>query len=301
MTHDQLVKDLLRTFFADFLSLVLPDLMERLRLGEEVFLDKQSFTDWPAGSRREMDLLVRIPVRGEQASVLIHVEIEAQARAGMDRRMWGYYMQIRLRHGLLVVPIVACLRGGSPGLRRETLLEGFAAPDTAGFRYYTFCLSGCRSEDYLGRSEPLAWALAALMRPGRRTRASLKMECLRRIAEARLTGIQRFLLANFVETYLQLSGAQAEEYSRLQRLAENREVTVMQMTWADKIEAQGIEKGRAEAVQTLRRVVLRLLEQRFGVVPVRTKRKIEKLSSLEPLTHLAEKAVVAGSLDELGL
>ncbi len=52
LSHDQLVKEILRVFFADFLSLVLPGVARRLRLGRQEFLDKELFTDWPRGKRR---------------------------------------------------------------------------------------------------------------------------------------------------------------------------------------------------------------------------------------------------------
>ena len=194
------MKEILRAFFADFLSLVLPGVARRLNLGKQDFLDKELFTDWPYGKRREADLLARVPARGTGKSpVLVHVEIEARTRAGMDLRMWGYYMQARLRHCLPVVPIVLILQGGPAGVHRQVRKES-STLYTAGFRYHAFGLSRCQSEDYLSRPKPLAWALAALMRPGRRTRAELKMACLRRIATADLTDNQSLLLVNFVET-----------------------------------------------------------------------------------------------------
>ena len=307
MSHDQLVKEILRAFFADFLSLALPGVAKRLRLGKQGFLDKELFTDWPHGKRREVDLLARVPVRGK-SPVLVHVEIETRVRAGMDLRMWGYYMQIRLRHCLPVVPVVLILQGGPAGVHRQVRKES-STLYTAGFRYHAFGLSRCQAEDYLSRPEPLAWALAALMRPGRLTRAELKMACLRRIAAAELTGKQRFLLVNFVETYLQLTGPQAAEFDRLRQQAENQEVVAVRMTWAEQMEAEGHKKGleegrnegRAEGIEALRDVVLLQLEQRFGRVPKTTKQRLKEISALEPLTHLAKRVVVASSLDELGL
>ena len=301
-SHDQLVKEILRVFFADFLSLVLPGVVKRLRLGREEFLDKELFIDRPRGKRREVDLLARVPVRGAGKSpVLVHVEIEARVRAGMDVRMWGYHMQIRLRHDLPVVSVVLILRGGPAGLHREMRTERVAGLYTTGFCYRAFGLARCQAEDYLSRPGPLAWALAALMRPGRRTRAELKMACLRRIAAADLTDNQRFLLVNFVETYLQLTGSQAAEFDRLRQQAKNQEVVAVRMTWAEQIKAEGLEEGRAEGLEALRNVVLLQLEQRFGAVPKTTKRKIEQISALEPLAHLAQRVFVAGSLKELGL
>jgi hypothetical protein len=300
--HDQLAKDLVRTFFPDFLDLAAPGAADRLRLEDTSFLDTQSVTDWPAGRRRELDLLARIPSRPDgDAPVLIHVEIERRARPGMDRRMWLYYMQLRLRHGLLVIPILVNLTGGAPGISRAVLAEGVDDPETARFRFHVFSLSGCQAEEYLERSEPLAWALAALMRRGQWSRAEHRLACLRRIAAADLPELQRFLLVNCVETYLQLSGRDAVEYARLVGRAENREVRTMQLTWAEKMEAKGRVQGRSEALETLRTVVLHLLEQRFGPLPERTRRRVGRLRSLRSLRGIAEQVLVANSLRDLGL
>lgn len=59
--HDRLFKQLLRTFFADFLRLVAPDLAAQLRPQAARFLDKELFIDWPEGRRRELDLRGAVP------------------------------------------------------------------------------------------------------------------------------------------------------------------------------------------------------------------------------------------------
>jgi hypothetical protein len=301
-----LAKDLVRTFFQDFLGLAAPEAAGRLRLEEASFIDTQSSTDWPAGRRREMDLVVRVPSSSPgRRPVLIHVEVERQARTRMGLRMWLYYMQLRLRYNLLVVPILLNLRGGAPGVSRGRLMEGFDDPETARFRFWSFSLSGCRAEEYLERPEPLAWALAALMRPGRWSRAEHRMACIRRIAGADLPELHRFLLANCVETYIQLSGRDAAEYERLAQRTENREARAMEMTWADKMmhkgHVRGRAEGRAEGVESLRTVVLRQLEQRFGPLPERAKRRVEGLRTLRSLRRIAEQVLVAQSLRDLGL
>ena len=304
--HDQLAKDLVRTFFRDFLGLAAPEAAGRLRLEDATFVDTQSSTDWPAGRRREMDLLVRVPSSTPgRKPVLIHVEVERQSRTRMGARMWLYYMQLRLRHGLLVVPILLNLKGGTPGVSRTRLMEGFDDPETARFRFRSFSVSGCRAEEYLQRPEPLAWALAALMRRGRWSRAEHRMACFRRIAGAELPELQRFLLVNCVETYLQLSGRDAAEYERLAQRAENREVMAMEMTWADRMIQKGRMQGRAEeraeAVESLRSVVLHQLTQRFGPLPARARRRVERLRTQRSLRRIAEQVLVASSLRDLGL
>ena len=308
-SHDQLAKDLFQTFFADLLRLAAPEAALRLRPEEAVFLDKQAFTDWPEGDRREMDLLARVP-RGdleEEATgdILVHVEMEAEARSGMAERIWQYYMQIRLRHGLPVIPILVNLKGGRPGPRRDTLSEGFGEVETVRFHYRAFSLSGCRAEEYLTRPEPLAWALAALMRPGRWSRAEQKIECLRRIAAAEVTASSRWLLGNWVETYLQLDQWESADYERLRSLEVNREVKAMEMTWAERMEVEytrkGIEQGLEQGLEELRQLLLRLLNRRFGAVPETVRRRVASIDSRESLSDLAEKVLEVKSIDDMGL
>ena len=83
----------------------------------------------------------------------------------------------------------------------------------------------------------------------------------------------------------------------------------MELTWLGQAEARGIEQGivqgaetaTREAVGRMRRVVLRQIEQRFGAVPVKVRRKIETIDSLEPLADLAERVLVVDSVGALGL
>jgi hypothetical protein len=311
MRHDQLSKMLIETFFPDFFRLILPDAAPHLRLGEATFLDKELYTDWPTGRRRELDLLARVPVEGEEVHLLIHVEIETRARTGMDQRLWRYNMQIRLRHDLRVVPILVNLRGGRPGLGPEVLEDGFKFLPTTVFRYQILGLSGCRAAEWLPRPEPVAWALAALMQPGTWSQAELKLECLRRVQQGGVTGFRKEVLVNWIESYVQLSGEDAAEYQRLLAQEKNKEIRQMQLTWLGKAEAQGRmqgkaegkaegkAQGKAEAVEQMRRMVLQRIEKRFGVVPEAVQVKVQAMNSLKALVSLVEKLPLAPSAEDL--
>lgn len=74
MDHDRLFKQLLRTFFGEFLDLLLPDVAAYVEPESFQFLDKELFTDLSSGERHEVDLLVRCRFRGRDAFLLIHVE-----------------------------------------------------------------------------------------------------------------------------------------------------------------------------------------------------------------------------------
>jgi hypothetical protein len=309
-SHDQLAKELFQTFFAGLVRLAAPDVAVQLRLDEAEFLNQQMFTDWPEGDRREVDLLASVPTVEESGGrVLIHVEVEAQARSRMRKRVWQYSMQIRLRFDLPVLSILINLRGGRAGVRRERLRERFGDEEAVRFQYRAFSLSGCQAAEYLALPEPLAWALAALMRPGTWSRAEQKIECLRRVAAADLPARSRLLLGNWIETYIQLDERDAAEYDRLRSLASNEEVKTMELTWAERMELQGVEKGMEKGleqgltagIQALRQVVVRLLGRRFGPVPETVQRKVEAIDSMESLGSLAEKVLEVESIEEMGL
>jgi predicted transposase YdaD len=310
MRHDPFFKTLLRVFLSDFLSLAAPDLAEHLNAAGASFLDKEFFSDGPKDRRREVDLLVRVRRRGSRGALLVHIEIEARARAGIARRLRAYSVQIQARHGGAVLSIVLNLQAGKPGPRVEILEEDLTGPQLPSFRYVSFGLAGCPAAEYLDRAEPLAWGLAALMDHRPLSRPAHKMACLRRIATAKLTDRRRLLLVNCVETYLQLSPTETAELAALQTREGDQEARAMTMTWADRM----VEKGRKEGIrvgkekwrqegrrEALRDMLLLQLSRRFGPLPDGVRRHVEAIASTERLTKLSEQILVAGSLDEMEL
>lgn len=294
--HDPLFKRLLQRFFVDFLKLVAPSVAERLAPSEPVFLDKEfSFPDLPGS--RVVDLLARIPLPGDEGrALLVHVEIEARARRGMGERLREYHRRIQSRHSGQILSIVVYLRGGRGGVREEVAREDLAGPGLAGFRYLSFGLERCLAADYLSRPEPLAWALAALMNPAPHSRARIKFGCLLRINEASLDDEARKQLVNCVESYLQLSPKEAKELASLGSLKDRRTqiVSTSLFTWTDRVEIEGERKG-------MRRVLLDLLQERFGPIPDEVRQRVEKIRSEDRLTRLTRRVLTARSLKGMRL
>jgi hypothetical protein len=305
--HDRLFKTLLRAFFPGLLCLVAPAIAERLDAERASFLDKELLADGPGGRKREADLLARVPVRGG-GTLLAHVEIEARARSRMPHRLRAYASRIQTAYGGQVLSILLNIKGGPAGVCHATLDGELSAPELSPFRYVVFGLAGCAGAAYLALDEPLAWALAALMDRAEASRASYKLACQRRIAEARMPDDRRILLMDFVEAYLELTRQEAREYKILD--TENRrEETAMWMTWSERLKAEGQkeglklgkQEGRQEGVRSLQQVLLRLLDQRFGPLPEQVRRQVGAIASLRRLTRLAERVLTVGSLRELRL
>ena len=73
----------------------------------------------------------------------------------------------------------------------------------------------------------------------------------------------------------------------------------MDQTWLGKAEARGFEKGKAEAVEQMRQMVLGRIEKRFGSVPDSVQAKVRTIGSMEALVKLLEKLPILQSVEDL--
>ena len=132
MDHDRLFKQLLTTFFVEFIELFFPALAAYLDRSSVTFLDKEIFTDVTQGERHQVDLVVEARFRDQPSYFLVHMEPQAERRAGFPRRMFGYFS--RLNESADAGPAAA--RSGAAGL--DLRLCGFvlAAYNRAGVRIF---------------------------------------------------------------------------------------------------------------------------------------------------------------------
>ncbi len=188
MTRRERLRDLIRAFLGDYLRLVDPESAGVLDLERARFL--------PAASA----VAARIPQRsGESVTVLVQIEEEAMRPSATTRRMAEYLTEIEAGYATPVLLSVVYLKGGRSGVNLEAAVIGrIAGQEVSRVFYLSFGLEHTRAEAYLDRPEPLAWALAALMRPTRRDRAEHTEACLRRIAASGLPQEIREQLAGFV-------------------------------------------------------------------------------------------------------
>ncbi|MCS6859646.1 MAG: Rpn family recombination-promoting nuclease/putative transposase [Abditibacteriales bacterium] len=306
-SHDQLFKDLLRGFFREFMELFFPDAAGRLDFSTVVFLDKEVFTDLPSGRQRTLDLVAQVQTYdGQRELVLIHVEVESQPkRRPFGRRMLNYYMMLSLRHQLPVFPVVVYLARGAGGLGTEIFEESLFGRRVLTFEYHRVGVADLPAEAYLSSRNPLAYGLAALMQPGRRRPAELKVSCLLGIARALVDEARKGLLVNCVETYLRLDESEQALYEQLVEQPEQKEVKEMLTVYEERGMQRGIAIGeqRGIALGTVRgkrEATLRLLRGRFGKLPKAVEAQVKAMESEAELDALFDAALTAPSLEELG-
>lgn len=265
MDHDSLFKQLLTTFFGEFVELFLPELSAYLARETIEFVDKEIFTDLAAGQRHEVDLLVKAKFKQSEAFFLVHVESQATAQDAFAKRMFRYFARLHEKFDLPVYPI-ALLSYDSPQ-RPEPDTYEVSFPDrlVLHFAYRVIQLNRLDWRDFIRRPNPVAAALMAKMRIAPEDRPRVRLEFLRMVATLRLDPARVTLLKTFMLSYLKLTPDEESRYNaEYQRLdpAEKRAIVEVIDPWVQ----QGMARG-----------ALRVLAHKFGQMPLSVSAQIQAL------------------------
>ncbi len=307
MDHDQVFKELLRTFFREFMELFFPHVAARLDFERVTFLDKETFTDLPHGEQREADLVAQVyTLNGQPEIILTHIEVEARRRRTMPERMHEYYMMLRLRHHVPVYPIVIYLSPGAGGLTTEQHEERVFDEQVDLFSYRAVGLPDLLADDYQESEYPLGPALSALMKPSRLGSVVQGYRSLRAMALAQMDDAKKALLTNIIETYLPLKPEEQERLRSMIAAPEGKEIQEMISVYEQRGIEKGIEKGIEQGIEQgiekgKRDSLLRLLRHRFADLPDQFLRRIEAIKESSELDRLFDRAVDISTLEDLGL
>ena len=86
--HDRLFKELISTFFVEFLELFLPDVLKDIDRDTIQFLPQEVLTDVTSGDKKTVDILVKVKYRQQDTFFLIHVEAQSYSQAEFAKRMF---------------------------------------------------------------------------------------------------------------------------------------------------------------------------------------------------------------------
>jgi hypothetical protein len=164
MGHDRLFKQLLTTFFVEFIELFLPELNAYLARETIQFIDKEVFTDLTAGERHEVDLLVKAKFNQSDAFFLVHVETQASAQDAFAKRMFHYFARLHDKYDLPVYPVALLSYDAPQRPEPDTYEVGFPDKSILHFSYRVIQLNRLNWRDFIRRTNPVAAALMAKMR-----------------------------------------------------------------------------------------------------------------------------------------
>jgi predicted transposase/invertase (TIGR01784 family) len=292
--HDQLFKELLSTFFVEFLELFLPQVAAAIDPDSVVFLPQEYFADLTTGDTKIIDLLAQVRLAGQEVGFLIHVEAQASSKSDFARRMFFYFARLHQKYLQRIYPIVIFSFDEPYREEPQQYAVEFDDLKVMEFNFKTIQLNRLNWRDYLSQPNPVAAALMAKMKidPGDRPR--VKVECLRLLATLRLDPARTRLISGFVDTYLQLNIQDEQVFQdEVGTLDVTEREGIMQIvtSWME----QGIAEGRTEEARSL---VLRLLARRVGTLPATVEAQVQALA-LPELEALGEALLDFSEFAEL--
>ena len=299
INHDRLFKELISHFFIEFVDLFLPELGRYLdRESAIVPLDKEVFTDITSGESHEVDLIMKVKVRGEDAFFLVHIENQATAQTDFPKRMFRYFSRLHERYDLPIYPIVV-FSYDVPKRKAETsYCIVFSDKNVLQFEYSVVQLNRFYWRDFVKSTNPVASALMAKMRMEQSERPKVKVECLRLLVTLKLNHAKTRLISGFIDSYLRLTGEEMKQYEReFEQLAPSvRDDTMEIMSdW----ERRGMEQGIIEGIiRGVEKVISKQIRRRFKDANPEVFSLLGKLSSDE-LDELSEAILDFSELSEL--
>ncbi|MBH8573057.1 Rpn family recombination-promoting nuclease/putative transposase [Nostocaceae cyanobacterium CENA369] len=251
--HDRLFKELLSTFFVEFLDLFLPQVVSQIDRDSIQFLPQEVFTDVTSGEKKEIDLLAQVRYQGQETCFLIHVENQSYTETAFAKRMFKYFARLHEKYDLPIYPVVVF--SFDEPLRPEPQIYRVTFPDlnVLEFRFAAIQLNRLSWRDFLNQPNPVAAALMSKMNIKEPERPRVKAECLRLLATLRLDPARMQLISGFVDTYLRLDAVEEQAFQAT--------ISTMGLTQQEEIMEIVTSWGEKAAQKTRQEIALNLLRE----------------------------------------
>ena len=290
INHDQLFKELLTTFFVEFIELFFPEVLEYLDLDSITFVDKEIFTDLTKGKKKILDVIVLTKFQGQDYSFLVHIENQSSNQTDFNQRMFRYFCSLFLKYNRPIYPIAVFSYDFPKRLEKDNFTLDFPHHKVLDFNYKVVQLNQLNWRDFLTQKNPVAAALMAKMNIAKSDRPKVKAECLRLMVTLKLNPAKSQLISGFIDTYLRLNPTEKQIFqAQLNKMELEQREQIMQITTSWKEE--GIKQGQVATI-------LRLLNHKFGKISEQITTKIESLETTQ-LDSLTEELLNFQTIDDL--
>ncbi|MBE9258824.1 DUF4351 domain-containing protein [Dolichospermum sp. LEGE 00246] len=302
--HDRLFKELISTFFIEFIELFFPEVLKYIDTNSVSLLDKEIFTDVTAGDKYETDLIAKVRFLGEPSYFLVHIEAESGAKSKFNQRMFRYFSRLHEKFDLPIYPIVIFSYSSPKTLATNNYQINFPDLEVLKFNYQVIQLNQLNWRDFLTRQNPVASALMSKMNIAPADRPKVKAECLRLLVTLKLNPAKMQLISGFIDTYLRLNKIEEEKFAaEIGSLipAEKEEVMQIVTSWMEQGIEQGIQQvlqGRQEAITKEKDLIVRQIKRKVGNIDIELETRIKSLN-LEVIEVLAEAIFDFATVEDL--
>ena len=276
-------KEMLTTFFVEFVEAFLPDVAAFLEPDTIEFLDKEILTDVTAGKKHTVDLLVKARFRGQDTCFILHVENQATPQKDFPQRMFIYFARLLEKFALPIYPVVIFSYDAPKRAEPTRYALTFPGLSVVRFQYKVLQLNRMSWRRFITTPNPAAAALMTKMKIAPKDRLRVTREIVRMLATLKLDPAKSQIIGGFMENYLRLTAEDMAQYERRYGRAIEAELEESKMemwtSWGREGMAKGLQQGKEE-------IVTRLLTKRFGSVPPQMLENLDRMTS-EQLNELA--------------
>ncbi|MEW6696105.1 MAG: Rpn family recombination-promoting nuclease/putative transposase [Bacillota bacterium] len=291
--HDRLFKELLETFFVEFMGLFFREASQFIDFSHLKFLSQEVFTDVTVGEKRAIDILVETKLKDEKQVILVHVESQSYVQKEFGERMFIYFSRLYEKHRCKILPI-AVFSYDKMHDEIESFELGFSFLDVLKFNFYKLELRKLHWREFIKSDNPVAAALLSKMGYRKEEKVQVKLEFLRMLARMQMDPARAELIGGFFHSCLRLNKQEQEQFEEeVNRLGKKEAEIIMQLTtpWHEKGRIEGNLEGQSA-------LVLKLLKKRFGEVPEDLEKLIKSLNS-ERLEAVGEALLDIKNIEEL--
>jgi Domain of unknown function (DUF4351) len=300
--HDQLFKQLLTTFFLEFLELFTPDFFAAIDPQSLEILPLEYFTDIDAGERKAMDVIIRVNLLGRpnapassRVSVVVNCEHQSTTKADFNRRLFFYFAQLHRKYLQPVYPIALFSFDEPYRPERDSYQVRVPGLQVMDFNFLTIQLNRLDWRAFLTQRNPVAAALMAKMKIDPADRPKVKVECLRMIANLKLDKARTFQLSGFIDNYLRLNPIEKQQFQvevdKIKLPTERENVMELTTSWKE----EGIVQGRESATRI---IVSKQLTRKLGNLSPELLSRVNGLN-LDRVEALAEDLLDFTSVGDL--
>lgn len=243
--HDQLFKQLINTFFKEFLELFFPEVHNHIDFPSIKPLSEELFTDLIEGESRRADIVIEAKLKGHDTLIIVHVEPQSYGQPDFHERMYHYFSLLYNKYRKPIIPIAVFSYDENRYENNEFTIT-FPFFHVLTFQFLMLELRKMNWKHYIHSNNPVAAALICKMGYSGSERVQVKKEFLRMLVKMEINPAKMELINGFFETYLSLNESEEkdlmEEIKQLNR-DESEQIFKLPNSW--------VEKGKMEEKRKL--------------------------------------------------
>ncbi|WP_404451765.1 transposase [Virgibacillus necropolis] len=246
--HDQLFKQLIHTFFDEFLEIFFPEVHKHIDFSCIKPLSEEMFTDLYEGESRRADIVIETKLKGRDTLMIIHVEPQSYNQPNFNERMYHYFSLLYNKYRKPILPISIFSYDENRTESNEFSID-FPFFHVLTFNFLKLELRKMNWRHYIGSTNPAALALLSKMGYTKKEKVQVKKEFLRMLVKMEIEPAKSALIYNFFETYLPLSNTEEDELmEQINRLSqdESEQIRKLPKSLWEKGKEEGKEEGKKE-------------------------------------------------------